>query len=607
MSFTDAFNDVFKDASDKASLFAKFGQAATNKEAWNNLLEKQKQAEAQEEPIYQPQEAGYIVEQEDQLSSEKPKKTTYGVDENETPEQAFDNWDTDNEVKTALNLDPKTGKLDIAPKQASESMSPRAYIQTIVDSNPYLAPVYKDTEFQRGTENWKRKNREGAEAFAKNKNAENATELINRALAMRGEYSAPQKDTSTEEKIQDLLSEKQVYELPGVQENIPKETRDKAVADIDNQLTSLRAMNIGNNATYAGNLASDKAKWDQDTNELIQGLIDEGANFYGYDKSDFTEALMNAGILPEKTTDTPSSGSGGQGTDTGVESAGSKGSVGLSDKQSEEFYKWLEETDSGKAFQDYWERQGLELGRDKKGWSRMRTTKNADLWGNVYGYGDLSKYDVEDFQAPENWNTRLANSGLDTNAEDIVDQLMNYMFVTHALRRSDLSSSGNTEWSRFGSKGDQDELISYLWDNGFFSNMDEGLRNAYSEAGLNADDVAALFMASRLSNGDYGDLSLEDLASIMNTSLGNAGDVFELGFLGEDSPFYEDNSRSNRQTYNPQMLWTGYSNGQIRPYAYDDTGNNLDLIDWNILDTYYQILNEEAQKQGKKAGLRTRG
>ena len=317
-----------------------------------------------------------------------------------------------------------------------------------------------------------------------------------------------------------------------------------------------------------------------------------------------TEALMGeSGKSQEKK---PDEGKAGNGTAPAASENATAPQSG--DNQSEEFYKWLETTDSGKAFWKYWNDLGYDFSRGQRGWSKMRTINDADLWGNVYGYGDLSKYGLDQYAAPEGWNDRLLNTGFDINSENLVDQIMDYMFNTHALRKSDLMAE-NPDWGRYGSLADQQELIEYLFANGMIPGGGK-VRDTYNSTGIDERDVAQLFTLSRLGQEGVDALldagySLQDIIDIANLSLEGAGDVYQLGFMDEEdesNPFHTEENRKNTTAYSPSLL---YSVG-LNPYAYNDDGSGFDLIDWNALDTYYQLINEAAEKQGKKVGLSTK-
>lgn len=306
---------------------------------------------------------------------------------------------------------------------------------------------------------------------------------------------------------------------------------------------------------------------------------------------DETTARLLGEIPEASTTSADSEGKAGE--------QPSSASSGARNNQSREFYDWLN-TDSGKAFLDYWGKQGYDFSEANKGWSRMRTMNNADLWGDMYGLGDLSKYGLENFVTPEGWDVRLANSGIDATAEDAIDQLMKYMFVTNALRRSDLLQE-NPEWDRYGSLTGQDELIAYLIESGLMPYSDQ-LLGSWNSAGLDANDIAELYMASRLSQAGAGDSSTDELIDIINNSLANAGDAYRLGYLEEGGPFWAE-SRPNAQTYSPRMLYD--ESMPVSAYAYNEAGDTYDLIDWNILDTYYKLLSDAAEKEGKQIGFST--
>lgn len=305
-------------------------------------------------------------------------------------------------------------------------------------------------------------------------------------------------------------------------------------------------------------------------------------------------------------SDAPDSGGGGRTSPEEDNEA-----PAATDAQGEEFYKWLATTPSGQAFYDYWHNLGYDFDRANKGWSRMRTMNDADLWGNVYGYGDLSKYGIDDFTAPEGWTDRLVNSGFDVNSDDLVDQLMDYMFNTHALRRSDLLTE-TPDWDRYGSLADQQEFMEYLFENGMMPYRNS-VKDTVYKSGLDEKDIAQLYMASRLSQLGLDGYTVEEIIDLMNRSLERAGDAYMLGLMDEGdegNAFHSEDQRSNRMKYNPTMLFTD----DLNQYSYSDAFRNnndeyagpYDLLDWNMLDTYYQLANDLAKEQGRKVGLATR-
>ena len=281
----------------------------------------------------------------------------------------------------------------------------------------------------------------------------------------------------------------------------------------------------------------------------------------------------------EKTpgvTGNSNSGDGGGNTGTG-ENSGTQSPARKSQRQ--EYIDFLG-TDEGQAWLALHGGQGFDDAT--YGYENLRASGDMGAWGDLLGYNP-------DVAGINSWRGRYGSAGVDLN--DIAS-LEDYLYGSNAISQAAfdaaLAGQGDFDVSKFGEGDDFENMAKYMLEN---SGYGPDLIAALEQSGLDANDFAALAMATGASQGTFNPSDID-----VNRILGAAGEGTEVG-IGDDFSMQWD---APNRDYQLSDIMNARNLNKNDTTSYGNVTIDDDLL------PYMMAYLDSGQPEGKRYGAKKR-
>ena len=265
----------------------------------------------------------------------------------------------------------------------------------------------------------------------------------------------------------------------------------------------------------------------------------------------------------------------------------------------EYYYNWVN------ANPEWADQHASYADREKGGFTELRKSHDMNAWADLLGLGAIEG-------SPELMKL-YRESGVDLDAEDALEQLETYLYVTNVLRLADYAA-GTADPTRLGKGVTFDDASYWLWQNGW------GPDQLVAEAeGWDKDDYNLynwIFAHSRPEYQDYnvwGDFDPDELTALWEKAVGDKDANWQFGTIDDKNEAgLRDvgNERQNHKRYTQEDLANLYiegANSILSPW-YGESGEETQApaFDDSYLDTiaYYYNNAPVNQRRGTRLGYK---